>query len=127
VADRTLPPLASNYVLFDTDRGDTMVLAAPPVVATAAKAGRPEMWAATKFACQLHELIRTATHRSLRTANIQRAHRHITIRDADAAVWRQKLRALCRTHHLHERSFSAKLHRPVLPSTASLMTRRRLC
>lgn len=96
-------PVARNYVLFAPDGPETMILENPPIVATALTAGKPEDWRPTGFAGDLREWLRNATHRSLRTANQQRAHRHITIRRADIDEWRERLRAMSRAAGLRPR------------------------
>jgi hypothetical protein len=123
LTDPRLPQLTSNYVLFARDHQYTLVLAEPPIVATAAESGGLETWKRTPFARKLLTLLRTGTMRRLRTSNIQRPHRHITITGAKPGEWRQRLRALCQAHGFKERRQGNKRgHNPV---TASV--RRRSC
>jgi hypothetical protein len=103
VHDRSIAPVAPNYVLFAPDGRQTLILADPPLVATAASAGRREEWEQTRFARGLQAWLRAHTHRSLRTTNAHRAHRHITIRGADVEGCRAHLRQLCSAAGLRRR------------------------
>lgn len=94
--------IAPNYIVFSTKPHETLVLAVPPVVATAEVAGRPEEWVRTRFGSQLRKLLFSETHRSLRTRNHQRAHRHIRI-DLPAAPLFADLRRLCLEYRLRSR------------------------
>lgn len=98
-----LVPVARNYVLFEPEGAGTMILHTPPVIATASGAGRPEVWKQTPFARGLRAWLKEFTARSLRTTNAQRAHRHITIHDANGNEWREHIRALCKTSRLRPR------------------------
>ena len=97
------PRVASNYILFAPDGDETLILGNPPIVAEAAVSGKPEKWGNNGFQRDLRRLLRTGTERSLRTSNVQRAHRHITIRNCDPADWRQRMRMMCQSHALRER------------------------
>lgn len=124
VEDATIAPVARNYVLFAPDGTETMILAEPPVVATATAAGRPEEWERTTVARGVRQWLQAATDRSLRTTNKQRAHRHITIRDADLDAWRTRLRDLCRAAGLRSRRLArtARAMPTIAPGSA-----RRVC
>jgi hypothetical protein len=104
--DGLIAPVADNYVLFAPDGDATMILQNPPMIATAKIAGRPEVWEQTAFARELRDWLQAATHRSLRTTNAQRAHRHITIRGADIDEWRAHLRRLCHAAGLRPRTLA---------------------
>lgn len=116
--DPLIAPVARNYVLFAPDGAATMILQNPPVVATAATAGRLEDWERTAFARELRNWLRAATHRSLRTTNAQRAHRHITIRGADIDEWRARLRRLCHAAGLRPRTLAHAATTTLRPSAA---------
>jgi hypothetical protein len=49
--------IAANYVLFSDEGDGTVVLADPPVVATAITSGEPETWSDSAFAADLQKLL----------------------------------------------------------------------
>jgi hypothetical protein len=75
--------VTTNCVLFSSEKKKSLVLSQPPIVALASSAGRPERWEQSDFARVLSTMLSSGTTRTLRTRNVQRAHRHITIRAQD--------------------------------------------
>jgi hypothetical protein len=121
------PMIAANYILFAADGAGTMILASPPVIATSTAPGPPEKWKETPFARELRAWLRAHTTRSLRTTNVQRAHRHITIRDSDPGQWRDQLRQVCKVHGLKERSSGSRGGGTSRPADSPMGRRRRGC
>jgi len=104
-ANGELIELSANYVIFSTNRLETVVLADPPVVAEHRPEWgpqRPELWRDTPLAQQFHRITlgAAAGRRSLRLTTsdpqrtrMQQRHRHFRIPSESsdsAALWREQ-------------------------------------
>lgn len=95
--------LAPNYVLFSAEADGTVVLADPPVVATAIASGEPEIWSDSAFAADLRKLLLgEVSSRGLRTRNRQQPHRHLRL-SASADAVTERLGELIKEHEIAPR------------------------
>ena len=91
---------APSYIIFAAEGDGTTVLATPPVIAQAHRAGAPESWGETHFAAELRGLLLGETKRAgLRTTNRQQAHRHVRC-TAPADEVRKRLNDLAHSSRL---------------------------
>jgi hypothetical protein len=112
--------LAANYVLFSAEGDGTVVLADPPVVATAVTSGELETWSDSAFAADLRKLLlHHVTSRGLRTRNRQQPHRHLRLGTPADAV-RERLGALIKEHKIVPRPNGGGIqHQDIPPDPAS--------
>jgi hypothetical protein len=103
--------IASNYIVFSTDPGATLIVGEPPTIASAQGNRARETWERTPIADALRSLLLAGTGRKLRTTNPSQAHRHIRLDLDTSAVFRQ-LHRICRTHGLHPRNGAMKCAEP---------------